>query len=1229
MRPPPDCRPSVGASAPKGTCRWLSPFGGSVVRTALNYNYHRAAGRILCRRLKYATGYLLKLTPPSYKKASPAPIRTMKVRGNENWSEKSSISTREASPAPIRTMKVRANENWSEKSSISTRKASPAPIRTMKVRGNENWYEKSSISTSNRQPAPIRTMKVRGIENWYEKSSISTSNRQPVRGMVEKKKRSVRWIVDQYASGRPAGRGNTILGRPRVPPYSVPDVGSDRGILSGGMTDRLSDPVLGQKLLSGRGEWACHAWDDTDSSRPWGGGILGKRMAVGGGIFGMRPKYRDVPMGIDSTRLGWMVVLRWKAWIRLGCPELSKFTFCGCSWQPSFDGKWISAGSDTRLPVSCVSFALRLRYSQPRLDGPEYFGGVGERLMFLGQLNVRRMSGDRIASVCRLRARAPNYLPPILLSYFTGDVTLDDRIRGLFKKLVVEPWDGSAGPPLVCTGRLVPSVGDTLLVLIGRDFDPIVLAFGIGVMINRDSRGHSYFIVRERKLGARRRSDTVLVSTINDADQGSADVAYRTPLAPYEKSKFLGSGGSMVARLKLKGIDGRAPPGVCDALRCSGPHARYTDVFNEFTPWPTGPVSASHQLALTTSLPFVHTARRSYRLNDPVKCSDRGDVGGSPPATIIVDTCPKQNDPRTNDHHSRWAGFLTDPVLAGSVVSRIALVGSFISVLSCALLPDITKPRHEKCQGTSKRTAGIRLPGDGVCADAVLRYKNPVNHRVFERKLRPKPSGRGHVCLGVTNRRPLYSFADAGRKLVSRVLPHAVGLNPSQGRLERAPERVRAPSCPDPVAPRGAVYESGCLGMQPQSGGKFRPRLNTGERPIANKYRERIRKNPKNLTTSKVIDHTAVTVVDGKDVVVATITHPAVGTTITVDVDPIPAVVEGEDDVVFPNHNTRPNEYVIDVVLKGRGCGHYNSSGRGNHYNRGCRPNSGRGRGRGRCEGIELKDKDKKVSRDQYCIRLNKSLYGLKQSGRMWYNRLSDYLVREGYKNDPISPCIFIKKFANEGFVIIAVYVDDLNILGTSGEIAQTVEYLKKEFEMKDLGKTKFCLGLQLEYVNNGILVHQKAYTEKVLKRFNMDQAHPLSSPMVVRSLGLDSDPFGPKKDEEEVLGPEVPYLQCHRSVNAVFFKAQLLQHQRPSYLKTTQPVIAQLKDSYIKGDRTKHILPKFFFTHDLQRDGEVRVVQVRSSDNSADLFTKALPTSTLRKLTHQIGMRRLKDLQG
>jgi len=42
----------------------------------------------------------------------------------------------------------------------------------------------------------------------------------------------------------------------------------------------------------------------------------------------------------------------------------------------------------------------------------------------------------------------------------------------------------------------------------------------------------------------------------------------------------------------------------------------------------------------------------------------------------------------------------------------------------------------------------------------------------------------------------------------------------------------------DLVTPLGTVYESGCLGMQSQLGSEFRPRINTGERPIANKYHE-------------------------------------------------------------------------------------------------------------------------------------------------------------------------------------------------------------------------------------------------------------------------------------------------------------------------------------------------------------------------------------------------------
>ena len=77
----------------------------------------------------------------------------------------------------------------------------------------------------------------------------------------------------------------------------------------------------------------------------------------------------------------------------------------------------------------------------------------------------------------------------------------------------------------------------------------------------------------------------------------------------------------------------------------------------------------------------------------------------------------------------------------------------------------------------------------------------------------------------------------------------------------------------------------------------------------------------------------------------------------------------------------------------------------------------------------------------------------------MWYNRLSEYLLKEGYVDNLICPCVFIKK-SEIGFAIIVVYVDNLNFVGTPEELKKTTKYLKKEFQIKDLGKTKNFLGL-------------------------------------------------------------------------------------------------------------------------------------------------------------------------
>ena len=80
---------------------------------------------------------------------------------------------------------------------------------------------------------------------------------------------------------------------------------------------------------------------------------------------------------------------------------------------------------------------------------------------------------------------------------------------------------------------------------------------------------------------------------------------------------------------------------------------------------------------------------------------------------------------------------------------------------------------------------------------------------------------------------------------------------------------------------------------------------------------------------------------------------------------------------------------------------------------------------------------------------------------------------------------------------------------------------------MKDLGRTKFCLDLQIEHLPRGIFVHQSTYTKKVLERFNMSKDHPVKTLMVVRSLEEDKDPFRPRSDDEKPLGREVPYLSA------------------------------------------------------------------------------------------------------
>lgn len=88
-------------------------------------------------------------------------------------------------------------------------------------------------------------------------------------------------------------------------------------------------------------------------------------------------------------------------------------------------------------------------------------------------------------------------------------------------------------------------------------------------------------------------------------------------------------------------------------------------------------------------------------------------------------------------------------------------------------------------------------------------------------------------------------------------------------------------------------------------------------------------------------------------------------------------------------------------------------------------------------------------------LRIRKALYGLKQARRAWYHHLKSYLISNGFQNLLALPCIFILK-EDKQFVILVVYVDDLNCIGIPALSKRVKLILTKQFEMKLLVKTSY-----------------------------------------------------------------------------------------------------------------------------------------------------------------------------
>lgn len=172
-------------------------------------------------------------------------------------------------------------------------------------------------------------------------------------------------------------------------------------------------------------------------------------------------------------------------------------------------------------------------------------------------------------------------------------------------------------------------------------------------------------------------------------------------------------------------------------------------------------------------------------------------------------------------------------------------------------------------------------------------------------------------------------------------------------------------------------------------------------------------------------------------------------------------------------------------------------------------------------EEIYMKPPEGYANDKKLVFKLKKSLYGLKQAPLCWNRCITDYIVQIGFNQSKSDPCLFTRKRGGER-IILALYVDDGLIASTSEkETTFFLEEMKKRFKLTTKPATYF-LGMEIERQSDGsILLHQKAYANRVLERFGMEECKPVATPI------LKAEDMKAMNNDQEVKVSTFPYRQA------------------------------------------------------------------------------------------------------
>lgn len=142
---------------------------------------------------------------------------------------------------------------------------------------------------------------------------------------------------------------------------------------------------------------------------------------------------------------------------------------------------------------------------------------------------------------------------------------------------------------------------------------------------------------------------------------------------------------------------------------------------------------------------------------------------------------------------------------------------------------------------------------------------------------------------------------------------------------------------------------------------------------------------------------------------------------------------------------------------------------------------------------------------DHVCL-LHKALYGLKQAPRAWFERFSTQLLHVGFVASGADGNLFIYDYDGH-LVFLLLYVDDIIMTGNHPNfIASLIAILGQDFDLKDLGRLHYFLGLQFDYTSTRPFVHQTKYATDLLHNFFMFECKPYKTSCTPTAYFITND---------------------------------------------------------------------------------------------------------------------------